>query len=341
MKIIIVGGSGAGKKSGVITKIENDFVENCEINKKLTGANYEIEVFNGTRPENIKGGELVLWMPDISNDEEKQYPVKDKGAVLICSKVMREGYTLLDAVERIFKMHGNAVIAIHKEPEKPFKFELVDALGHIWCSTYDISVLCASIYQLCSWTNGSIRKSVPKIDETIVAALNNISLVDFMNINRELAYKSAAQCGNRYFGNFSTRCTKLFPSHRNDDMIVMSPRNVDKRTLTPKDMVAIINGAYVGDRKPSVDAPVQLEVYKEVPGVNYMIHGHAYVKDAPMTDAYFPCGDMREVPETLELLRDGNKAINLRHHGFLLATETLEEMVNLKDSLNFDKIYDF
>ena len=52
-------------------------------------------------------------MPNIDNEEEKQYPIKKKGSVLICSKVMREGYKPIDAISRIFKMQGNAVIAIY------------------------------------------------------------------------------------------------------------------------------------------------------------------------------------------------------------------------------------
>lgn len=330
MKILIAGGGGCGKKSGVINKIKDAL---CQ---KEDG---DYTVFNGALPDNISGNDLVLWMPDISNNEKKNYPVKDKGAVLICSKVMREGYTRLDAVTRIFKMHGNAVIAIYKEPGHPFKFELIDALANIWYSGYDILDLCVSIMKLYKWTKDSIRNSVPKAveQETVVLA----ALDDFIAINRELALKSAAQCGNRYFGNFSTRCTKLFPSHRDDNVIVMSPRNVDKRTLTTDDMVQIVGGKYLGDRKPSVDAPVQMAVYEQVPDVRYMIHGHAYVESAPMTNHYFPCGDMREVPETVELLKEGYTAINLRNHGFLLATKTLDDMAVLQETLNFNKINNF
>jgi hypothetical protein len=330
MKVIIAGGGYDGKRSGVIDKIGEQFA----------GADV-CTVVNGGELPDISGFDLVLWMPDVSNDEEKQYPVKDRGTVLICSKVMREGYTLMDAVTRIFKMHGNAVIAIHKEPGKKFKFELVDALGHIWYIGYGIEELCHTISDLYHWTKGAIRKSVPKADSTVNGAISGINLEPFMELNRELALKSAAQCGNRFFGNFSTRCTKLFPSHRYGELIIMSPRNVDKRTLKPDDMVPIVDGAYIGDRKPSVDAPVQLVIYNRMPKINFMIHGHAHAVGMPTTKDYYPCGDMREIPETVELLRDGHKAVNLRNHGFLLATETLEEMQELKNSLNFEKITDF
>jgi hypothetical protein len=238
MKILIAGGGYDGKQSGVINKIGEQF--------KHTGI---CSVVNGGKLPDVSGFDLVLWMPDVSNNEEKQYPIKDTGTVLICSKVMREGYTLFDAVTRIFKMHGNAVIAIHKNPGSMFKFELVDALGHIWYTGYNIENLCRTINDLYNWTKGAIRKSIPKANDAVSGEIGSINLETFMKLNSDIALKSAAQCGNRFFGNFSTRCTKLFPSHRyrpssmHGEVIIMSPRNTDKRTLKPDDMVAIINGA--------------------------------------------------------------------------------------------------
>lgn len=323
MKTIIVGGSPEKKVSSVVNKIAEEFS-----NPK---------VFNGTEMPSIKNNDLILWMPDVDNAEEKTYPVKDIGSVLICSKVMRKGYTFMDAVARIFKMHGNAVIAINKEPNK-FRFTLIDALGHIWCSTYDIKELCYYIIKLYSWTKCAIRKSIPKTDEQFNMKYD---INDFIEINKELAYKSAAECGNRYFGNFSTRCTKLFPSYRNDDVIFMSPRNVDKRTLTSNDMIPIINGKYTGTRKPSVDAPVQLEIYKNFDHINYMIHGHSFIRNAHYTEHYYPCGDMREISDIFKFLEKGFNVINLKHHGFLICTETIQKMNEFKNHLSFEKIYEW
>lgn len=330
MNVLIAGGGANGKESGVINKIK-EALSKC--------AEGKYTVYNGTLPTDISGNDLVLWMPDISNDEEKNYPVKDKGAVLICSKVMREGYTKLDAVTRIFRMHGNAVIAIYKQPNYPFEFELIDALANIWYRGYDIDKLCLKITALYDWSKAAIRKSVPKAYGLEPVKITPID--DFISINHNLAYKVAAQCGNRFFGNLSTRCTKLFPSRRDGEVIAMSPRNADKRTLTTDDMIQIIDGRYIGDRKPSVDAPVQLAVYETMPEINFMIHGHATILAGPTTNAYYPCGDMREVPETVGLLKKGHNAINLRNHGFLLATKTLDEMAILEETLNFGKIYDF
>jgi hypothetical protein len=108
MRPIIVGGNITKiKKSSIITMLAED-LEN------------DIEVFNGILPKDISGYDLVLWMPEISNDQPKNYPVKDRGSVLILSKVIYEGRTEADAVSRIFSMHGNAVICIYKNESKNY-----------------------------------------------------------------------------------------------------------------------------------------------------------------------------------------------------------------------------
>lgn len=343
MKILIVGGSGGGKPSGVVAKISA--ILDAHSFEPVTTWN------DGTLPNSVNGQEVILWMPDINNEHEKTYPVKDKGAVLICSKVMREGYTRLDAVERIFKMHGNAVIAIYKDKKGLFKFELIDALGNIWCSTYVIKNLCFHIKELTEWTQGSIRKGMKQSPYTNIPPFSlktENELKTFVEVNKKLAYKVANQCGNRFFGNYSTRCTKLFPTLRKDDAILVSPRNIDKRTITVDDMVLVHGDKYIGERKPSVDTPVQLQLYKEVDSINFMIHGHAFVigytsnsAQPPFTDNSYPCGDMREVKETSALLRDGHRVINLLNHGFLITARTIGGLKLLADKCTFRKIQSF
>jgi hypothetical protein len=134
MKTLIVGGNfgDAPKKSSIVDKISNKFIESFNINGgKLDDLPFKID------------SDLIIWMPNISNETKKQYPFKSVGNVLIVSKVMREGYTRLDAVSRIFKMRGNAVIAIYKEDI--FRFELIDALGNIWYNGSDIKNLTDKI----------------------------------------------------------------------------------------------------------------------------------------------------------------------------------------------------
>lgn len=318
--VLIVGGSiGTGKPSSVVDKIYREFTASHDFISTV--------MYNGVLPENlcINTYDLVLWFPDFGNEVPKNYPKKDKGAVLICSKVMREGTTRIGAVSRIFAMQGNAIVLIRKH-EGHFEFELVDALNNTWCRTVVIEKLVEQINALYKWTKASKRESLKQID-LWTKPIPEEAVAGFIEINKELALKVAEGCGNRFFGNYSTRCTKLFPSKRNSETFLVSPRNIDKKFVTVEDLVVVTRGHYFGARKPSVDAPVQLKVYERYPNINFMIHWHALIEGAPTTEHYYPCGDLREVDEIIRLV-DKNQfiRINLKNHGFLLMGETEEQM---------------
>jgi len=315
--ILIVGGTG-DKPSGVIYKLYDVFKN--KTNDRVTS-------INGSKlPTDITDDNLVLWMPDISNEEPKDYPVKAQGSVLICSKVMRKETTRIDAVTRIFNMHGNAVIAITKKDDI-FEFELIDALNNTWIKTTKIEALVFTIESFYNWTIGSKRVSLKKSPKFIDIKVADTAVLEFLNTNKQLALKVAEGCGNRFFGNYSTRCTRLFPTTRlGFELFFFSPRNVAKQFVTEKDLVLVDNEHYYGDKKPSVDTPVQLELYKIFPRINYMIHGHAYIKNALTTEHYYPCGDLREVQGAEDLLATGTTRINLKNHGFLLTGASTREM---------------
>ena len=120
----------------------------------------------------------------------------------------------------------------------------------------------------------------------------------------------------------------------------VSPRNVDKNQITPADMVycewGIKGILYKGHRKPSIDSPVQMKVYESCENINYMIHGHAFIKDAVETSEYYLCGDMRESDEVIKIIgKDSGGAINLKNHGFLLYSDTLDKMKSIIKGLEF------
>lgn len=144
MRITIVGGRfGDTPKSSKIV---------WELSKEIMGNQFTL--INGGDLKSLPrelDSDLTIWMPDISNLEDKYYPHKKKGSVLICSKVMREGYTDIDAISRIFKMHGNAVIAIYKSCF-PYTFSLIDALGNEWYSGSSLKDLGEKILEFYSWT---------------------------------------------------------------------------------------------------------------------------------------------------------------------------------------------
>lgn len=324
MRTLIVGGNiTTGRESSIISKISREF--------------NDVECYNGILPKTVEEKELIIWAPDIKNTEDKDYPEKDKGCVLICSKVMREGYTHVDSVSRVFRMQGNGVIEIYREDDL-FLFSFRDALNNCWCDkTTSIYELCTSIKALYKWTKESIRRSLNhKKALNIVDSDIDISLFyKFMQINKDLAKKVANHCGNRFFGNYSTRCTKLFPSMKSGkNLFIFSPRNVDKKYITVDDRVVCDYENYYGNIKPSVDTPIQLEVYRMFPNINYIIHGHAFIKDAVETENYFPCGDLREF-YCIEKLLPNNNFINLKNHGFLIVAEDLNELKKLIKNLDF------
>jgi hypothetical protein len=111
----------------------------------------------------------------------------------------------------------------------------------------------------------------------------------------------------------------------------MSRRNVDKTIIASAEFVETTNSAsgdtlYLGNQKPSVDSPVQLRLYERYQNVNYIVHGHVYVKGAPFTDGNIPCGFLEELEEVVSKFPDssaGNFVLNLRGHGCLILANDL------------------
>jgi len=332
MRTIVVGGTWgtSPKKSSVI--------------EKLASLLKSEEVYNGIGDislfPNHPDGDLIIWMPDISNENKKHYPIKKPGAVLVCSKVMRDGYSKVDAVTRIFSMHGNAVIAVSRLGPV-FCFELIDALGNTWFKGESIPELADAISLFYLFTKDAVRISSKWVKSDVQMIDDDYeSISKLLSINSTLKDSIMNQCGSRFFGNISTRCQNLFPTSRIKNGIYVSPRNCDKAKLAPEDMILCTmgNGTVLYhkeiDIKPSVDTPIQIGVYDERPRLNFMIHGHAFLKKGGYpfytreTENYCICGDMKEKDEILKIIPDGfnHGIINLRNHGFLAFSNELSNM---------------
>ena len=150
----------------------------------------------------------------------------------------------------------------------------------------------------------------------------------------------------RFVGNASlrfktpTRCMNGFPAIRKQDYVLISRRNVDKTGISEKDFVVCRldddgNTIYSGMNKPSVDSPVQLRLFKALPNIDYILHGHVYVKDAIITDKAIPCGAVEEVDAVLTAIKHKYSVydndfyvINLKGHGCLIMAnaDTLDRM---------------
>lgn len=333
MNRIVVGGDfGDQKSSSVIAKL------GLYLNANIVNGGGIETICNLV--DSLKGYDLVVWAPNINNEVDKNYPKKDSGAVLICSKVLRENRDFGDAIARIFKMNGNAVITIESQ-EKPFKFSLIDALGNVWCKTTDIGELSFKIEELYKWTKASTRTRSKNIEFTI-EELPKTDLTALCGIVKRVADNVENERGGRYFGNVSTRCGKMFPSQRlENDIVLMSGRNVGKSRISEEDFVytKLVDGCVMchGEKKPSVDTPIQLNMYEYFKNINYFIHGHAYIDGAAFTQHYYPCGDLRELSAVKEIIHQDSDQIvlNLKNHGFLLGTNNIDQLRALVENLNF------
>jgi len=327
MKVLLCGGTFGTltekKESGILKKIYSEFLSPAS----------EIDIINGGDliqiPNKLTGYNLILWMANINNEVPKSYPQKDPGTVLICSKVMREGYTRIDSLSRIFKLHGNAVLEIYKE-DSHVKFIMVDALGNEWYEGDDIQKLVQSILKFYIFTSESRRIQTTQVKYFEDEDTKNLK--GLIEENKRLQGIIMTKCGDRFFGNLSTRCTKLFPTFRGLTTMYVSPRNINKESIQPEDMIVYNSeDKYIGENKPSVDSPTQIRLYSKYPNINFMIHGHATFEDATTTENYRLCGDIREVDEILNIVHKDTDwfIINLKNHGFLIGANNLNTLRNI------------
>ena len=169
---------------------------------------------------------------------------------------------------------------------------------------------------------------------------------DFFEVIRDYANKFTESTFDtkdvkRFLGNASFRCPKGFPSFRDGKYIFVSKRNIDKRYIDIDEFVPVYmeDGKiyYCGENKPSVDTPIQVRLYNLLPNINYMIHSHCYIKNAPFTINALPCGAIEEVDEILKLLDDYYDndlykdlyLINLIGHGSIMMSSNIDNIKNI------------
>ena len=143
---------------------------------------------------------------------------------------------------------------------------------------------------------------------------------------------------NRLLGNAATRCSFGMPGFRDLRGYWVSKRNCPKDNITEKDFVWVKmhpSGKkllYLGDNKPSVDAPIQAQLFDYYKNVNFIIHGHVYANcswcRARKTQEVIPCGCLEEVDVIKELFPDPETSdfiVNLKGHGCLLMLESMTD----------------
>lgn len=282
----------------------------------------------------------IIWFANVPNDKPKllsQVKQKWPKAILTISKRNDDNkYNLFDLVFRALNVKANLLVEFKKNDDNLIASSIYDPLGNIFGKNVtDISefvdILMKRMGYLASMTRqGSICDG---------PALPVPNKEEFFNLVRGYAevYHNLIHGANtsRMLGNVSFRCEKGFPSFRDNEVVYVSKRNMDKRMIGVEGFVAIDlddveQVRYCGDAKPSVDAPVQTALYRKYPWIKYMLHSHVYIKDAPFTKKNVPCGAMEEIPEIVEIIENSRTTnliyINLIGHGSLVLASSYEYM---------------
>jgi len=279
--------------------------------------------------------------PKLVDEIKRENPT----CLLVTSKRnLDERYDPLMLVARALRTKSNLLLEVTGSAPK-YEFTLWDPLGNVFATRIgDLNVLAdriaARIMALRGMTRIRSRSVGPAIMLTDDPQTGRAEeLWRFCSIIRAFGVKFheliRADTG-RFLGNASFRCEHGFPSMRYGNLILVSRRDVDKRDIGPEGLVAARGGfvdevQYYGDAKPSVDTPIQLELYGLFPNARFMLHSHAYVLGAPFTGAVLPCGAVEEAQEVLRLfggpgrvgLSAPNLRVNLRGHGSLVMAGNL------------------
>ena len=339
-KILIVGGTfddNGGRPSSLVTKVY----------ETVLAQGYAVDVFNGGSFEEVESilestvnYKYVIWWANVPNDKEKIRNVKDINpkCILITSKRNDdEKYGFAELINRALGAKANLCVEFSKWNDL-YKMRLFDPLGNLWYKGMNVGdmtnamidrmfFLAAVTRQGCLHADGNITVPDEKEFFELVKHYGDV-FHDLIQPDKGVT---------RYLGNATFRCQRGFPSFRKKNNIFVSQRNVDKRYIDRDSFVPVKLEDdvlwYYGDNKPSVDTPIQTRLYNLFPNINYMIHAHVYIKDAPFTSHNIPCGGIEEVTEILEAVKLDTKkdfyAINLIGHGCIVMAKNVKQLRNL------------
>lgn len=333
-KILLVGGTfdeQGGKSSKIIYEISKQI--NCI---SINGGYYK-DIEKIIKHVGEKQYDIVFWFPNIPNEFPKVRNIKElyPKIMLVTSKRNNDEYSKQEIIAMALRDKANLLLEFNKN-EKTFKMRISDPLGNEFYVGTDIEIMCTKLLSRIKFLKNITRKSVTKSEKEIASfEIEN----DFLEIIKCFANKFHKLINpmetNRFLGNASKRfrCERGFPSKRIDrNTILVSRRNICKEFIKAKEFVEVYEEKgelyYKGDKKPSVDTPIQFELYKKLPEVNYIIHSHVYVKDAPFTKNKLPCGALEEIEDIMKVVEGNdfktNFCINLIGHGCTIFAKDLD-----------------
>lgn len=335
MKLLIVGGTFdeySGRASSIINTLDDMLMD----------------VFDG---ETVNGGNLidlddaytkigkfgaVVWMPNVSNKEEKylKYIKKHYPKVILISskRIVEKNYTDHEVVGRLLDSRSAAGITI-KSVDSRYVFELLDPIGNSWYKGGSVRALGLALMDRLEALAASVR--VPSI---CVGPRNDNVIIEprFLDsvrrLSRQFDSKTRAHYPQRFMGNAATRINHLFPGAKRNSPIYVTKRNVNKAEIESSQFVQVSYDhvhrevSYFGEEKPSVDSAIQWSLFQELPNVNYMVHGHVYCDGAPFTKEFATCGSLEEIDHVLSMTDeyDHNFVINLKGHGCTIFAKDID-----------------
>ena len=361
-KILFVGGTWdlkEGKQSSLVDKFAKELPNATVYN----GGNY-----NDLNKilESCINYDVVLWWANLDNSLPKIRNVKDinyKTMLVSSKRNVDNTYSFQDLLARSFALKSNLTIEF-TQSNNLYNMKLFDPLGNVWYEGTDIKECSKELIERLNFIKKITRESTTSKEENIGALAwffnmfkqemyksidNPITPIkdDFLNLVREYASIFAEATFHtkdvqRFLGNASFRCPKGFPSFRAGKYIFVSKRNVNKEYIGIDEFVPVYleDGKiyYCGNNKPSVDTPIQVKLYEKLPNINYMIHSHCYIKDAPYTNECLPCGAIEEVQEIENLINESYDndysrdfyLINLTGHGSIMMSKNPEQLKNIE-----------
>lgn len=316
---------------------------------------YMRKIFEGGGAKVINGGnwdklanllnsvsdyDLVYWFPNVPNDKEKLVSEIKKinpKCILITSKNNQDQkYSHSDLIARALNSKSNLLLELTRK-DNEILGTVHDPLGNIFAKDENnVDIVWATLYKRAKQLKGFTRVGSISIGEKL-----NIPNEDkFFNIIREYADRfhelvHAVNSG-RLLGNASFRCERGFPSFRSANEIFVSRRNVDKRFIGPDGFVAVVpkisnqSVLYFGDIKPSVDTPIQVQLFANYQHVRYILHSHTYIDGALFTDKVIPCGALEEFDHIKSVYPDKNSSdffVNLLGHGSIVLASDLSTLI--------------
>jgi ribulose-5-phosphate 4-epimerase/fuculose-1-phosphate aldolase len=153
--------------------------------------------------------------------------------------------------------------------------------------------------------------------------------------------------GGLSYGNVSAR--RITGDHESQPQYWMSASGVDKSALheigrdillvngydEARDVMKLRVPEGVEPRRVSVDAIEHWMIYREHPGVNAILHVHAWIEGTLATEINYPCGTVELAESVAELVRqapDPTRAIvGQRNHGLTITGHSLDEIFDRID----------